>query len=656
MNHHVILALILFSISTPLSSQKITINPTMVTAESGNENGQKLFDEQFIAGDPKNGGGGHCDSNWVPGWNNLPHSAYINLGQSYNITDIYLYDYTGSGAFTIEQGNPGNWSTVLTDNMNTWQTWNAHPVNLNTQFLRFSTQSGECRAFEVVLYGSPAPPDLIAPNAVNDLTITAQTNNAISLSWTATGDDGNTGSATEYDLRYSTIPIVNMNDFSGATQVNNEPSPSISSTPESFTVNGLNQSTIYYFALNVFDEAGNSSGISNVVNDTTSSSGSNGSGLLPLSKTYIHQPNTDPQWNTTSIYPALELSDFDAYWQNLLSGLPSPNPNWNGGNINLGQFGIGWGDVAWNNASSSSPKPILVQLPSYGAAPSVGICPMDNRFIVCSAFNNSSGTTSGQGDYTTAILAIQQMIRNILASGNATNDVFIIGKSQGGGTGMITAGLCPNVKDFFLSVPALAGFTGSSGTNGGFPGYPSDSVHSYIDAVNHAKRYRNKATFSISYNDAVTWGRGQLSCAKNTQFTTTIYHGNDGHNDSDWWSNGSDWLDSCLVEIIDNGLGLADSGVTVGHILEKDLISPTVYPQPFNDQLQIYFNASFKGCIYLYNLNGQLIEQTSIIQASPRESLNLTNEFEHISDLNTGVYILKTEDKSGAYTQKIIKK
>ncbi|MCI5058516.1 MAG: hypothetical protein MRY83_20555, partial [Flavobacteriales bacterium] len=313
--------------------------------------------------------------------------------------------------------------------------------------------------------------------------------------------------------------------------------------------------------------------------------------------------------------------------------------------------GTGWGDISWNGAISASPKPILVQLPSYGAPPSVGSCPMDNRFIVCSAFNNSSGTTNGQSDYTIAILAIQQMIKNIMASGKSTQDVFVIGKSQGGGTGMITAGLCPFVKDCFFSVPALAGFTGSSGVNGGFPGWPSDTISSYLDAVNHAKRYRNKISFSISYNDVVTWGRGQVTCAKNTQYETTIYHGNDGHGDNDWWTNGTTWLNGCLDNIVDNGLGLADSSVVVEQIEVNSNPKFRLFPNPVEQGSIIMFERPFTGKLNIYDSKGSMIAETKIVNRTQLLLFELVDE-----TLPRGHFVLNLIDSKSSVSVPIIVK
>ena len=64
------------------------------------------------------------------------------------------------------------------------------------------------------------------------------TGSSIQLSWTAPGDDGATGTATTYDVRYSTSTI-NDGNWAAATQTTGEPAPQVASSAETFTVTGL---------------------------------------------------------------------------------------------------------------------------------------------------------------------------------------------------------------------------------------------------------------------------------------------------------------------------------------------------------------------------------------------------------------------------------
>lgn len=111
---------------------------------------------------------------------------------------------------------------------------------------------------------APCSPADIAGLSANSLTATQTT---LDLSWTATGDDGASGTAYVTDIRYSTSPI-NAGNFAQATLVNGEPAPGIAGSTENFTVTGLRPSTNYYFAVRVGDEVGNFSGLATATGTT----------------------------------------------------------------------------------------------------------------------------------------------------------------------------------------------------------------------------------------------------------------------------------------------------------------------------------------------------------------------------------------------------
>src|SRR5690606_11360253 len=96
-----------------------------------------LVDEQALAGDPANGAGGAPATNWHPGFGNTPYpcSAYIDLGQVYDLTEIYLYDTSGIADMTISAGNPGNWTPLFTDDLHQYLMWSGHNVNVQTRYV-----------------------------------------------------------------------------------------------------------------------------------------------------------------------------------------------------------------------------------------------------------------------------------------------------------------------------------------------------------------------------------------------------------------------------------------------------------------------------------------------------------------------------------------
>ncbi|MFZ1946367.1 MAG: fibronectin type III domain-containing protein, partial [bacterium] len=105
-------------------------------------------------------------------------------------------------------------------------------------------------------------PDTIAPAAITDLEAVATGCDAASLTWTAPGDDGTSGRASSYDVRYSTVGITEGN-WASASECAEEPAPKAAGQTESFTVGGLTSGTTYHFACKARDNGGNESALSN---------------------------------------------------------------------------------------------------------------------------------------------------------------------------------------------------------------------------------------------------------------------------------------------------------------------------------------------------------------------------------------------------------
>ena len=111
-------------------------------------------------------------------------------------------------------------------------------------------------------------PDEIPPAAIADLRLSARTQTTIDLSWSAPGDDGNSGTATAYDMRYSTVRL-NAGNWSAATPVSGEPAPMVAGSLQHITVGNLLCNRTYYFGLESVDEAGNFSALSKITTAKT---------------------------------------------------------------------------------------------------------------------------------------------------------------------------------------------------------------------------------------------------------------------------------------------------------------------------------------------------------------------------------------------------
>ncbi|MBI5197013.1 MAG: fibronectin type III domain-containing protein [Nitrospirae bacterium] len=118
------------------------------------------------------------------------------------------------------------------------------------------------------------PPD--QPMAISDLRVLpdSATRSTVILEWTATGADGNQGTAVRYDLRMSQFRIVEDGSllnpgeihFSDALLIGTVPVPQPSGTPQSVQVSGLETNTAYFFAIKAIDEKNLASPLSNVIN------------------------------------------------------------------------------------------------------------------------------------------------------------------------------------------------------------------------------------------------------------------------------------------------------------------------------------------------------------------------------------------------------
>ena len=190
------------------------------TTEGGSSGGPLFNDNQRMVGVLSGGlagcGGGESDED-----NNMP-------------------DWYGRLAPGFETGDYNG--TTLADVLD--------PLNTGAETLDGLPQS------EAVDFTPPAPIPNFRISAVNTR------RQEVTLRWTATGDDGQEGTAQHYDLRFDTTRIQSTADFEEAASVAVPPAPSQAGQPETATVDasdGLDPGRSYYFALVAEDDAGNRS-------------------------------------------------------------------------------------------------------------------------------------------------------------------------------------------------------------------------------------------------------------------------------------------------------------------------------------------------------------------------------------------------------------
>jgi subtilisin family serine protease len=146
------------------------------------------------------------------------------------------------------------------------------PLAMKERLLRgatpLATLEGRCvSGGRLDLLRTLADPDTLAPGPIAGLRVTAVGSNSVSLAWTATGDDGETGTAYRYDLRVATAPIDSVS-FESATRVG-VGRPLAAGSTDSVRVLGLATQTTYWFALRAQDEFRNAGPVSESVTGTT---------------------------------------------------------------------------------------------------------------------------------------------------------------------------------------------------------------------------------------------------------------------------------------------------------------------------------------------------------------------------------------------------
>lgn len=222
---------------------------------------------------------------------NAASSSQINLAWTASIDNVGVTEYRiercqGAGCTNFSQIATVTGAPPLTSYSDTGLAPNtsfSYRVRAADAALNLSGYSGVSSATTL------SSGDTIPPSAITDLALSDATSNSIKLTWTAPGDDGNVGTATSYDIRYSTSAI-NGGNFSTATQVAGEPAPQTAGTLQTMTVTGLSPDTAYFFAMKTSDEVPNTSGLSNVPSLNTLSeivsqinvpSARSGGGVLP---------------------------------------------------------------------------------------------------------------------------------------------------------------------------------------------------------------------------------------------------------------------------------------------------------------------------------------------------------------------------------------
>ncbi len=109
----------------------------------------------------------------------------------------------------------------------------------------------------------PLEIDRQPPAAIADLSVDSPISTTLRLSWTSTGDDGTSGAASLYEIRFSTSDLLDPEALDGATALFLQVSQP-GKARYSISVGNLERGRIYYFRIRAADEVLNWSPWSNV--------------------------------------------------------------------------------------------------------------------------------------------------------------------------------------------------------------------------------------------------------------------------------------------------------------------------------------------------------------------------------------------------------
>jgi len=201
----------------------------------------------------KSGSAAHTGARGWDGWNiygALTTANNVDLKHANNPQLIFWsrnQSYSGSNGVDISTNNGITWNRIYTMPGSSIDTnWSRYQIDLSPYKgqeirMRFSRTGSYDRWWHLDDI-SISDNDTILPGITNDLRIDSVLPRSISIKWSAAGDDGYSGRAYQYDVRYATVEITPEN-WDTATPVAIVPLPGLPSTRETLTVNGLEPNT-----------------------------------------------------------------------------------------------------------------------------------------------------------------------------------------------------------------------------------------------------------------------------------------------------------------------------------------------------------------------------------------------------------------------------
>lgn len=290
--------------------------------------------------------------------------------------------------------------------------------------------------------------DTTSPAQIVDLRATAVRKLSADLAWTATGDDGNVGTAASYDIRYSKTPL-SESTWGSATQATGEPIPAVSGSLQTYKLISLKRDTTYWVGIKARDEVPSNlpSPLSNVITFKTNRSGTAQSDASSLFAAPLLAQGTEGMEDTT---PPKDVMQFQAkgvnaqiilFWKNphdpdyvrtlivKKAGTVAPTSPQDGTKIYEGTNEM-FTDINLTNGMSYSYTAFTFdETPNYSRGVSVTASPNQNVTSASSSITHPSVLSRGlftrllaRGIKDSDVRQLQQFLisQGYLASGNDT--------------------------------------------------------------------------------------------------------------------------------------------------------------------------------------------------------------------------------------------
>lgn len=131
---------------------QIVLDPAMADYTGTDITDSGLFDQQLEVGDPPTGElGATPATHW--GWKQ-PVDFIVDMGQCYQLTDIWLYDANNIGQFRIYGGSAeAGWTNLVDMTTDQYKSWRRYDVDVQTRYLKIEQVDGGAIVHELVLFG-----------------------------------------------------------------------------------------------------------------------------------------------------------------------------------------------------------------------------------------------------------------------------------------------------------------------------------------------------------------------------------------------------------------------------------------------------------------------------------------------------------------------